>query len=517
MLPTTEQAEIVAAAKSTNENLMISAYAGCAKTTTLEMLAKALPEPGLALAFNVKIKKDMEEKLPGWTVMTLNGLGHRAWANTIGRRLEIDSRKLGKLITALGSKLSERDDWDIIRMLVTYAMQEGLVPSNSPYANRARITDTTDNWLDIATKHWLDCSERHVELARNVLIKSIRMGYEGIITYDEQIYLSACHGGVFPRFAHVLVDEAQDLSAINHAQVARTAAGRIFVAGDAKQAVYAFRGAHGKSIEAMRELRPSWMDLPLTTTFRCPKRIVERQQSHAPGFKAFHTNAEGVIYDISKKTPSGPDFGERHESGHTWSWHHVQSVSSGDIAILSRFNAQVVKMAFQLLRQGIACHMLGRDIGKSLVLLSKKILPNDNTPAEVCIAAITAWKDAQIAAATEAGSEEKVAGITDRAESLLAVLEGAGAHSAGELRNRLEILFAKDSGKVTLSTIHRAKGLEWDCVVHLDPWRIPSRHALRQAKRGDDTQLNQEYNLLYVCETRSRNVLILANAQDFVG
>ena len=86
MQPTLEQQHIIDAARSP-ASLMVNALAGTGKTTTLTMLAAALPkEPSLALAFNKKIKEELEKRFPPhFTVMTMNGLGHRAWSFTINK------------------------------------------------------------------------------------------------------------------------------------------------------------------------------------------------------------------------------------------------------------------------------------------------------------------------------------------------------------------------------------------------------------------------------------------------
>ena len=63
MKPTLEQQHIIDAAKSP-ASLMVNALAGTGKTTTLTMLAAALPkEPSLALAFNKKIKEELDDLL----------------------------------------------------------------------------------------------------------------------------------------------------------------------------------------------------------------------------------------------------------------------------------------------------------------------------------------------------------------------------------------------------------------------------------------------------------------------
>ena len=57
---------------------------------------------------------------------------------------------------------------------------------------------------------------------------------------------------------------------------------------------------------------------------------------------------------------------------------------------------------------------------------------------------------------------------------------------------RAEFVLRQD-GPITLITGHKAKGLEWDTVYHLDPWLI-----------GMGNHSEQEQNLRYVIQTRAK-------------
>jgi superfamily I DNA/RNA helicase len=508
MNPTPEQVAITDAAERSSASLMVTAYAGTGKTTTLTMLAQSLPGTNaLALAFNVKIKKELEKRFPAhFTVMTLNGLGHRAWAKAIGKQPTPDEKKLGKLITREAKALEltlDTDEWVIVRQLVTSAMSAGLVPQRFT-SYKGLVPDTLDSWRDIAESQWLIASNDLLAFARHVLTESVRMSFAGDISFDDQIYMPTLYMGQYPRFANVLVDEAQDLSPLNHLQVKKCAAGRLIVVGDPKQAIYAFRGADSESMGRLRALRDEWIDLPLTTTFRCPTAVVARQQDHAPGYNAAPSNAAGRIVEIgTREDPS-------------WTWLDIQLLASGGtIAILCRNNAPLMKLAFQLIRRGVGPYFLGRDIGKSLVALAKKIIPDEASVGEAA-EILRQWQDNEITKAMVSDHEEKVEGINDRAESIRAVMQGAdGLRTGADIRRAIEALFAKENGTVTLASIHRSKGLEWDTVVHLDPWRIPSKFALAMADKGNLGPLGQEYNLKYVAETRTKHTLVLANSEDF--
>jgi len=501
--PTDEQAAIVQAALTTTDSLMVVSYAGCTKTTALKLVANALPPgPALALAFSVPTKKELERHFPAHiTIMTLNGLGHRAWAKAVNKPLVVDDRKVGRLITRVAREESfdlSSEQWTAVRALVNSAQVNGLVPSSYPH--KGLVADRPEIWMDMADMLMLPDAEPLLPLARATLVAAIQEAFQGTISYADQIYMSALFNGAFPRYPLVMVDEAQDLSPLNHVQIKRAALGRLIVVGDPKQAIYGWRGADHTSMDTLRTLRKDWTDLALTQTFRCPSEVVARQQVHAPGFTAAPKNPAGLVL-------------EWHHQHTPWTWALVDQPRK-TIGVLCRNNAPLLGLAMKLIRQGVGCVMAGRDIGKGLVALARKIVPVDSIPAEECKALINQWADDEIILAKANDKLEKVAGIEDRRDCLLVVLE-TGVADAGTLRNILTDLFSREAGRVTLSSIHRAKGLEWDIVVHLDPWRIPSKQARKAAQLGDQRPLQQELNLRYVCETRTKHTLILANLEDF--
>lgn len=497
--PTAEQEAIFTAALTSQTSLLIEAYAGCGKTSTMEMLAAKLsPCSALALAFNVRIKKELEIRLPSWfQVKTMNGLGHGAWNKTIGKSCEVDERKIGKIITALEKEAQidlSPDQWSAIREAVNKARQAGMIPAKFNQF-RSLVPDNPDQWGNYFDE--AEPAPRLLAFARTVLVRSIEMAFRGQLDYDDQIYMSALFNGTYPKHDLVLVDEAQDLSPLNHRQVQKVAgpSGRLIVVGDPKQAIYAFRGADSQSMTKLRGLRPEWTVLPLTTTFRCPQAVVARQQRHAEGFNAAPTAPEGKILELQAE----------------WSWQDISDLRlpGESIAVLCRNNAPIVKLAFKLIRQNIGCQMLGRDIGKNLETLAKKIVRPGASLAEA-VAGVRSWISSESSLAQANDKPEKVAGITDRGECLIAVLEGGQCQTPTDLAPTIKALFESSRG-VTLASIHRSKGLEWPLVVHLDPWRIPSKWA----KANGGPELEQEFNLKYVAETRSKRCLVLASLDNF--
>lgn len=516
--PTDEQQVCIDTAKlgKSAPSVMISAYAGAAKSTTLEMIGKHVKVPTLGLAFNRSIADEMKPRFDSnFSIKTLNGLGHMAWARVCKAQLKLDDRKLGRIITELGKAWKMNltsDQWDSTRQLVSQAMMAGIVPR---VHGDGLLEDSERSWRGIADEMGMfaDDFEFIRELAHEALCEDIEEAKKGIISFDDQIYMpTLLDPSGFPKFPALFGDEVQDWSPLNHAMVGHAIRpdARLWLVGDQKQSVYRFRGAANDSMSRAQDLRGEWLNLPLATTFRCPKVMVERQQKHAPGFRAWHTNAEGNFYRSPLVFRGALDLATG------WTWEDVLAATPApgcSIAILCRHNAPLFAIAMKLLRKRVAVVMLGRDIGKGLIALLRKLCPED-CGADVIIGKVNDWRSGEIAKCTTDDDAGKASRINDRADCLLALLDGTIASASG-LERVLHHLFSRSEGQVTLSSIHRFKGRESDMVVHLDPWRSPSRRSIALAKAGDRRELEQELNLNYVCETRTRHTFVQANLEDY--
>src|SRR5690606_21535326 len=96
------------------------------------------------------------------------------------------------------------------------------------------IPDEPDSWEAICDEYMIDYTPDLVRLAREVLRKSIKLALDqSLIDYDDQIYLSTLALGTYEKFQVVGVDEAQDLSPLNHIQLKKSLGpgGRLLVVG----------------------------------------------------------------------------------------------------------------------------------------------------------------------------------------------------------------------------------------------------------------------------------------------
>ena len=303
--PTDEQLAVIEAIAGV-DSVMVDALAGCAKSSTLQMAAPGVKGPALALAFNKKIATDLTTKMPSnFVCKTFNALGFAAALRAIPNapKAVLEEKKLGKLITQIAKDRKidlDSESWDQIRQLVTGAMLAGITPGDR---GRPLTSNTREAWESIADEKWIlpDQFEFVYEMAQDVLAADIeQFEKNGIFSFDDQVYYSACIAGQFPQYPKIFTDETQDLNGLNHAmleQMMRPET-QLSSVGDPRQSIYAFRGALNDGMQKLRRIRPSWVDRGLLTTFRCPKRIVARQQAHAPGYTAWHTNTDGAIANL---------------------------------------------------------------------------------------------------------------------------------------------------------------------------------------------------------------------------
>lgn len=497
LTPTQEQQDIIQAALETRDNILINALAGAAKTTTLELICRALPvQPILSLAFNKRIATEMTKRLPGHVAChTLNAIGHRVWMQSIPRRLVVDTKKSYNILKGIVDALPRQekreayDSFSGLLKIVSAAKLAGYIPSGTPVGKPLIEADTF--WEEnVSFGGWIEPDETDLDLARGlvdrVLKESITQSYQGLIDFDDQIYMSTLFGGTFPRYGLVLVDEAQDLSALNHAMLEKLVVGRLIAVGDPYQSIYAFRGAMTTSmatLQAKFNMRP----MGLSISFRCPRAIVERARFRAPHMLYPEWAKEGRVDDRTS-------YSER-ENRSTWD----NTIIPDGAAIVCRNNAPLFRLAFALIRSGRGVSIVGSDIGPSLVKALRKLGP-ETLNEEQTYDAIDRWEKEKLQKA------KGKATVKDKAECLR-VFVSVGRSLAGAIAYAESIF--RSQGPIQLLSGHKSKGLEWDHVFHLDPGRIPSPYCV------SDEEIDQEYNVRYVIETRAKESLTLVNMEDY--
>lgn len=487
-----------------NGSILLEAVAGSGKTTTMMQATRQL-RPGsgvLACAFNSKTATELKTKLPGWIdTATLNAIGHRAWGATTGRKLEVNPRKMGIITSELCKRYETPDLWAAIKDLSSKAKSSGLIPHNAEgYEATVLIEDTDENWEALAMYHNIELTggstKTIITIAREVLEMSIVQSFNGTIDFDDQLYMSALFPSRCPTYNMVLVDEAQDLSSIQHILLEKTLklGGRLIAVGDPKQAIYGFRGADVNSMQTLAT-KHDMKRMTLTVNFRCGRVIIERAQQLVPAITAWSGAPDGSVVQLDE-----------------WV---VSDIMLRNSVVVCRNIFPLVKFGFTLIRAGVGVHMLGRDLGKTLENIAKKLSASS---LEELVNAINTWRDNEIVKAKARDSLDLIDWITDMADSLVSIATDVNATSSAMLTAGIVHLFSESPGHIQLSTIHRAKGLEWDNVYFLDPWRVPAKFAVCAAQ-DDPTNcgwmLEQEDNLCYIATTRAKHNLVLFNMKQY--
>ena len=179
-------------------------------------------------------------------------------------------------------------------------------------------------------------------------------------------------GSQRPSYSHVLVDEVQDLSALQLAVVAALVGAdraSLFAIGDPDQAIYGFRGATGAAQEALAALWPDLATTTLAENYRSTQPVLTLAAGLFPGRAPLvsrvsrDTTATTEIQMFEAPTAAGEAgwMGERISAllgGTSLTLARdlaAETLSPADIAVLVRVSALIVPIRKSLERFGIPC------------------------------------------------------------------------------------------------------------------------------------------------------------------
>lgn len=462
MKPTAEQSNILDFIATEKSNLMIRARAGCGKSATLKLIDQAATtaQPYLVICFNKSIADEARQSgefRTSTTIKTMNAIGHGIWAEYCNKKLKLSKSKIHEIFKSIVDEAS-RDErtnlWSVynnVTEAVNMARALGYIPDAHAKAS-ARLIDfpTLERYLDETV------SAEVKGIVDKILTKSISLAYDGTIDFNDQCYMPALFGGMYPRFPVVLVDEYQDLSPINRAMVAKLCkSSRQIGVGDEAQAIYEFRGADAQAMpKAIREF--SMEVLPLSTSFRCPSEITSNVHWHVPDIRSF---SEGGLIEEGD----------------------IASIPTG-AAVICRYNAPLLHLAMTLLSQGQRVDVAGVDIGNRVIKLLTKLGPEELTQSQT-IYAINQWQSERESLDSKSASDtaDCMRVFARRGKTLGAAIAYA------------KHIFSTTEGEIKFMSGHKAKGREFDHVFHLNKSQI---------KHG-----GQEQNIHYVIDSRPRERL----------
>lgn len=500
--------------EQTLPHLMIKAYAGSGKTSTLveglrllvEGSTRFVPSPqqeaiwaellksdGQAktfcmTSFGNEIVKTLEERIPkhqSCQAKTLHAIGLKAIYQTYGNLGDPDPNKSIKILAQIKGMPYDR-------LLQNYPDLTYSVSELVNYAKLNALESPTDKLIqEMADQYGIDV-EVDFELGAQVrAVLDLSKKSVKSIDFDDMIWLPVVNNLLLPSFDILFVDECQDLNRCQQ-KLALKLGKRLVLCGDPHQAIYAFAGADANSYNnlhsSLAKSNVGCIDLPLSVSFRCSQEVIREAQKWVPGIDSWQANPRGMIREWIMDSLA-------------------EKATSGDL-IICRNNAPLVTLCLQLLAARKKAYIRGRkNIAKGLVRLVGRIakLSNSGNSLHKFVIGVIDWKVNEITKARlqVPPDERQIDYISDRAACLKAL--SFEVYNVQGLKDKIyEIFEDKTTEGIQLSTIHQAKGIEAKRVffIRTKGNECPAPWA------KTDTQKQQEKNLRYIGITRVISELI---------
>ena len=469
--------------------LVVEAVAGSGKTFTIVKAASYIPthHKAVFLAFNKSIATELGRKLPQHVESkTLNALGWGLCRYRLGKHITVERNKTRDLLDKHLPDEAREVQPELLN-IIGKAKSHGLIPVGFS-APRGTYEATDERWDTLMDRYDVDpngCgASQFIKWANILLTKGLKE--QNVFDFDDQLYMPVALDLAAWGYDWIIIDEAQDVSHVQRTLLRKfyKSNGRLIGVGDSHQAIYGFRGADSDSLNNIIKMF-SAETLPLSISYRCPRKVVAIAKQFVPQIEASETAIDGEIL-----TPR------------EWA---VESFNDDDL-VVSRTTAPLIELAYKCISEGKKVHVMGREIGKGLVNVVKKVAGKRIKDMDAFNKKLGVWSDRQKKKAK--GNEAKIAAVQDKVECINVL--GAGCDTVEELVKSIEAIFSDSAQGTTLATVHKAKGLEAVRVFILNPDSMPSPWA-RQA-----WQLEQEHNLQYVAVTRTLDTLVYLPL-DIVG
>lgn len=494
------QQAIIDAVVGTRDNLLIQAYAGCAKSTTLEYAAKALPGVvGIACAFNSHIVKDLTPKMPSnFQVRTMHSIGNEAVRNdNMGMRVEVDKYKVEKLFQEMFAS-RDRDSknryfkWkgSVSKIISLFKAQGMIAIKRLDNATTTQCRDYAEELIGLYDIKMPKLKHFEEEFYWRYLHQTWEAGLrtKSVIDFDDMIFFPVLFNMSLPSPDIMMIDEVQDLNPVQM-DFAMNFGCRVIAVGDEKQAIYGFRGA---DVQAMRNFgkRLNAREMPLSVCYRCPQVVIREAQKLVPGIEPAPGKEEGVMADLKIDE-------------------YRKLIQYGDYA-LCRCTAPLVSECFAMIREGRKAQVKGRDIGEALETLIDQIATSDSQSTESFNYSLQQYRSKEIEKLSRAGRDDMIIAVEDKCETLTVILEACP--TVAGMKQRIKAIFSDDVGQgITYCTVHKSKGLEANRIFLIEPELMPHPSAKL------DWQREQEMNIKYVAITRAKKELYWVRGKVGVG
>jgi hypothetical protein len=454
----------------------VRAYAGAGKTAWLRMVADMYAaKRGRYLAFNREIALAARSRFRGNVqCQTVNALAFASVSRDLTARLNMPkeppallARRYGLStlkVSVDGARDFEVSEFQIGRMIADGSARFCRSAQSEPQARHIPVDERIGKkaadelralLLPHVVRHWNESVDPRGTTA---------------ISADVYMKAWALSAPVIPG-EFLLIDECQDSDGILLSVLRHQPHAQVIYVGDPYQQLYDWRGA----INAMDHIRAP--ECALTESFR-----------FGPDFAML---ASKILLLLGERTPLR---GQAHIAS--------MIVTDPDArpnvdAVLCRKNATVIG---ELVAGLAAGHKVAVRINAGEILAfadgAERLKRGQRTHAPAALSLFESWSDVQEYARSHAGRD------------LLSLVMIIDNHGISHLRQMLASVTQEAEADYVVSTIHGAKGLEWNRV------RVMGDFRYRTDGEGRLSLDDDEARLMYVGLTRARQVMDVSSLAD---
>lgn len=477
--PTSEQQHAIDLA-TTGESMVIEALAGTGKTSTLEMVADAMPRRNVQyVAFNKAIVTEAQGRMPGnVTAKTAHGLAFGAVGRKYGSRLRGGRMRGDEIARQLGIQnfvcevLGTRKilAYGFLGSLVLRTLRQfAMTADERPGADHVPLVPGLDEPRTIETPQGTRMVNQrgpnHRALCRELQPAITRAWADiqnphGRLPFEHNHYLKIWQLSKPDIYADtILYDEAQDANPCMLDIVNSQASKQLIYVGDTYQQIYTWNGA----VNALASAVPDAPRAHLTESFR-----------FGAGVALYANKALEWLGATIELTGRGPES-------------FVGPMDDDFVdAILFRTNAKAVATALRLLKEGRKPALVGGAedvIGFAKAAAQLKDGARTSHPELVCF---SNWGEVQDYVAFDPNGSD-----------LRMLVDLVDEYGVDTIIDGLGQTVEEKRADIVLSTAHKAKGREWEKVKLAGDFPDPNERDIS----------DEDVRLLYVAATRAKKML----------
>lgn len=481
-------------------NIVIEAAAGSGKTSTLIKALKLIPNDKKILfcAFNKDIVKELQKKIgkvENVDIRTVHSLGYLMVQRNLGiSQLAINENKYRAHILNNLKYYTDLNLWSLDK--AQYFKYIDNICKLIDFC-RYNLADTEKKALELVHRHDIDLIGDEINIALEVMKwgkeNTDEVDYTDMVWLPNILYMKPL--GL--QYDFIFGDEAQDFSIAQRELLLKCQkmGTRYIFAGDKNQSIYSFASASPDTFDKLKAL-PNTITLPLSISYRCAKKIVKFAQNLVPTIEPNEEPRNGEIeFNVS-----------------------LENIQDGDM-VLCRNNAPLMKAYNEFIRMGKKCKIRGKDIGLNLKKLVESVhqekLNANLSDDGVFVRLYDKFFDERDKIIRRTGLDLPTVmnmSIISNKLDMIRALEvlSEDIETSEELVNKIKEMFSdKKTNGISLSTIHKAKGLEANNVYIACRSLMPSKSATQP------WEIEQERNLMYVAYTRAKNKLSFIDEKIF--